>query len=256
MKQKYFFSAIFVFTVLLGTSVNAHAQKEITFLAPGPMRRPLDMIILNFQAKTNYKVKATYGTGLSTRQSVAKGEPLDVTLMVAPFPGAMASASIVPSSATLVTSFLMAVAVPKNAPKPDVTTPAGVKKALMSAKSIGFVDPDFGSAGQGATEAINKLGIADQIITKSKVPNGGGPVQKGLSDGTLDIGMLYLSDMLPNKDITIAGVLPRAICAPTAVYGVISAKASDAAGAKAFLEFLRSPESQAIFKQAGFQPHG
>jgi len=255
MKQKYFFSAILVLTNLLGISVNARGQSEITLLAPGPMRRPIDQIILNFQAKTNYKVKVTYGTGLSTRQSVAKGEPLDVTLMVAPFPGAMASGSIIPGSATPVTSFLMAVAVPKKAPKPDVTTVASVKKAFLAAKSIGYVDPDFGSAGQGATEAINKLGIADQIAGKSKVPNGGGPVQKGLADGTLDIGMLYLSDMLPNKDITIAGVLPRAICTPTAVVGVISARASDPAGAKALLQFLASAEAQSIFKQAGFQPH-
>src|SRR5689334_11973478 len=109
MKQKHYILAIFVLATLFGTSISAHAQKEITFLAPVPMRRPLDMIIANFQAKTNYKVKATYGTGLSTRQSVAKGEPLDVTLMVAPFPGAMASSSIIPSSKTLVTSFLMAV---------------------------------------------------------------------------------------------------------------------------------------------------
>jgi molybdate transport system substrate-binding protein len=255
MKQKYFFSAIFALTTLLGSAGAVRAQSEITLLAPGPMRKPIDMIVANFQSKTGHKVKVTYGTGLSTRQSVAKGEPLDVTLMVAPFPGAMASSSIIPSSSTLVTSFLMAVAVPKNSPKPDISSPAAVKKAFLSAKSIGFVDPDFGSAGQGATEALNKLGIADQIITKSKVPNGGGPVQKGLADGSLDIGMLYLSDMLPNKDINIVGVLPRAICMPTAVYGVISAKASDPAGAKALLQYLASPDAQSIFKEAGFQPH-
>jgi molybdate transport system substrate-binding protein len=80
-------------------------------------------------------------------------------------------------------------------------------------------------------------------------------VQKGLADGSLDIGMLYLSDMLPNKDINIVGVLPRAICMPTAVYGVISAKASDPAGAKALLQYLASPDAQSIFKEAGFQPH-
>src|SRR5579862_6491521 len=238
IQVKCFCSVILIVATVLGISTSARAQNEITLLAPGPMRRPIDKIVANFQTKTNYKVKVTYGTGLSTRQSVAKGEPLDVTLIVAPFPGAMASGSIIPGSATLVTSFLMAVAVPKNAPKPDISTPAAVKKAFMSAKTIGFVDPDFGSAGQGATEAINKLGIADQIITKSKVPNGGGPVQKGLADGSLDIGMLYLSDMLPNKDITIAGVLPPAICTPTAVYGVVSAHASDQAEAKALLQYL------------------
>src|SRR5438132_3701636 len=134
MKQKHLLLTIFVLATLLGSSIPAHAQKEIMFLAPGPMRRPLDMIIAKFQAKTNYKVKATYGTGLSTRQSVAKGEPLDVTLAVAPYYGAITSGSVDPKSATPVASFLMAVAVPKTAAKPDISTPAAVKKTLLSAK--------------------------------------------------------------------------------------------------------------------------
>ena len=238
-----------------GIAFTAQAQSEITLLAPGPMRTPLDKIVANFQAKMNHKVKVTYGTGLSTRQSVAKGEALDVTLAVAPFFGAIASGNVIPSSATPIASFLMAVAVPKNAPKPDISSPAAVKQAFLAAKIIGFVDPDFGSAGQGASEAIMKLGITDQIATKIKVPNGGGPVQRGLASGQLDIGMLYLSDMLPNKDITIVGVLPKEICTPTAIVGFISTKASDPPGAKALLEYLASPEAQAIFKDAGFQPH-
>jgi molybdate transport system substrate-binding protein len=245
----------FLFVFLLGFAITANAQNEITLLAPGPMRTPLDKIVANFQAKGAYKVKVTYGTGLSTRQSIAKGEPLDVTLAVAPFYGAIASGSVDPKSATPVASFLMAVAVPKTAAKPDISTPAAVKQALLSAKAIGFVDPDFGSAGQGATEAISKLGIFEQIATKSKVPNGGGPVQRGLESGELAIGMLYLSDMLPNKNITIVGVLPKEICTPTAIVGFVSNKASDTAGAKALLQYLASPEAQAIFKDAGFQPH-
>jgi molybdate transport system substrate-binding protein len=250
--MKRFFFLICAFAIFAGV---AAAQNEITLLAPGPMRTPLDKIVANFQAKGTYKVKVTYGTGLSTRQSIAKGEPLDVTLAVAPYYGAIASGSVDPKSATSVTSFLMAVAVPKNAAKPDISTAAAVKKALLSAKSVGFVDPDFGSAGQGATEAISKLGIFDQISMKSKVPNGGGPVQRGLESGELEIGMLYLSDMLPNNKITIVGVLPKEICTPTAIVGFISKKASDAAGAKALLQYLASAEAQAIFKEAGFQPH-
>jgi molybdate transport system substrate-binding protein len=145
------------------------------------MRTSLDKIVANFEGKTAKKVKVTYGSGLSTRQSVAKGEPLDVSLVVAPFPGAAASGNVDPRSATPVASFLMAVALPKGAPKLDISSPAAVKKAFLAAKSIGYVGPDFGSASEGALEAIEKLGIADQIVTKSKVPNGGGPVQKGLA---------------------------------------------------------------------------
>src|SRR5436190_829589 len=126
----------FIFVLLFSIAITASAQNEITLLAPGPMRTPLDKIVANFQAKGTYKVKVTYGTGLSTRQSIAKGEPLDVTLAVAPYYGAITSGSVDPKSATPVTSFLMAVAVPKNAAKPDISNAAAVKKAFLSAKTI------------------------------------------------------------------------------------------------------------------------
>src|SRR5436853_3470601 len=161
---------ILLLTLAAGSAFTVQAQSEITLLAPGPMRTPLDKIVANFQAKTNYKVKVTYGTGLSTRQSIAKGEPLDVTLAVAPFFGAIASGNVIPSSATPIVSFLMAVAVPKNAPKPDISTPAAVKQAFLAAKTIGFVDPAFGSGRQGATEASMTRGIANQVRTKKRAP--------------------------------------------------------------------------------------
>jgi molybdate transport system substrate-binding protein len=268
-RTNYLFSAIFVLALVFGSWVSARAQSEITLLAVGPMRAPTQKIVANFEAKTGYKVKATYVNGVASRQTVAKGQPLDVSLLVAPFPGAIASGTIIPSSATPVASILTAVGVPKGRPKPDISTPAAVKKALLAAKSIGYEDPDFTAAGQGPWEALNKLGIADQVAAKSQVELG--PAAQGISpsatnnaiktskrleNGDIDIGLLMLSDMLPEKDkYDIVGVLPRKICTPVAVVGFISTHASDPAGAKALLQYLASPDAEAIWKEAGYEPH-
>ena len=268
-RSKIVFQLILGVTLMLGSWTGARAQGEITLLAVGPMRAPTQKIVDSFQAKTGNKVKVTYGNGSETRQMVAKGQPLDVSLIIAPFPGAQASGSIVLSSATTVASILTAVGVPKGRPKPDISTPAAVKKALLAAKSIGYEDPDFTVAGQGPWEALNKLGIADQVAAKSQVELG--PAARGiaptatnnaiktnkrLEDGNIDIGLLMLSDMLPDKDkYDIVGVLPRKICTPIPVVGFISTHASDPAGAKALLEFLASPEAEAIWKDAGYEPH-
>jgi molybdate transport system substrate-binding protein len=262
------FSAIFAMALVFGGWGSARAQGEITLLAIGPMRAPTQKIVENFEAKTGYKVKVTYGNGVETRQMVAKGQPLDVSLLTAPFPGAIASGTIDPSSATTVASVLTAVAVPKGRPKPDISTPAAVKKALLAAKSIGYEDPDFTAAGEGPWEALNKLGIADQVAAKSQVELG--PAARGISptatnnatktskrleDGDIDIGMLMLSDMLPEKDkYDIVGVLPRKICTPVPVVGFISTHASDPAAAKVLLQYLASPEAAAIWKEAGYEP--
>src|SRR5947208_9830330 len=149
--------SILVAAFVLGNWLNLHAQQgEITLLAVGPMRAPTQKIVANFEVKTGYKVRVTFGNGAETRRMVAKGQGLDVSLIIAPFPGAIASGSIDPKSATVVCSILTAVGVPKGRPKPDVSTPAAVKKALLEAKMIGYEDPDFTVAGPGT------LGSPDQ----------------------------------------------------------------------------------------------
>jgi len=251
---------------LAGTRVQA--QSEVTLLAVGPMRAPTQKIIAGFEAKTGRKVKVTYGNGVETRRTVAKGQPLDVSIIIAPFPGALTSGSIVLNSATPIASILTAIGVPKGRPKPDISTPDAVKKALLGAKRIGYEDPDFTVAGQGPWEALTKLGIAEQVASKSDVELGPGAqgispeatrnaikTATRLANGDIDIGMLMLSDMLPEKDkYDIVGVLPRSISMPVSVVGFISTHASDPAGAKALLEYLASSEAQPIWKEAGYGP--
>jgi molybdate transport system substrate-binding protein len=261
-------SAMFAIALVLGGATSALAQGEINLLAVGPMRAPTAKIVANFEAKTGRKVNVTYANGVETRRMVAKGQGLDVSLIIAPFPGAIASGTIVPGSATLVASILTAAGVPKGRPKPDISTPAAVKKALLAAKSIGYEDPDFTVAGQGPWEALNKLGIAEQVASKSQVELGPGAqgispaatnnaikTSKRLENGDIDIGLLMLSDMLPEKDkYDIVGVLPRTISTPVPVVGFISTHASDPAAGKALLQYLASPDAGVIWKEAGYEP--
>jgi len=259
------YSALFVLVLIFGSYLAAHAQSEITLMAMGPGRRPTDKNIANFEAKTSYKVKAVYVNGVETRQFVEKGKPQDVNLMVAPFPGAFASGAVDVSSATPVTSVVWVLAVPKGAPKPDISSPAAVKKALLAAKSIGFEDPDFTIAGEGPWATLTKLGIADRVMPKLKVqlgPGGQGvdpsttegtvATVKRLEDGTIGIALHDLNDLIANQDkYQIVGVLPRDVVAPTPVVGFLSKGAKDSPGAKALLQYLASPEAQAIWKEGG-----
>ena len=260
-------SAIVAIALACGWAA-AQAQSEVTLLAVGPMRAPTQKILAAFESKTGRKVKVTYGNGVETRRMVAKGQPLDVSIIIAPFPGALTSGSIVLNSATPIASILTAVGVPKGRPKPDISTPDALKKALLAARRIGYEDPDFTVAGQGPLEALTKLGITEQVASKSEVELGPGAqgispeatpntvkTATRLANGDIDIGMLMLSDMLPEKDkYDIVGVLPRNVTAPVSVVGFISAHASDPAGAKALLDYLASSDAQAVWKEAGYGP--
>ena len=269
-RTRHVFAAVFVLALVFGSGAGARAQTEITLLAVGPMRAPTQKIVDNFQAKTGNKVKVTYGNGVETRQMVAKGQPGDVSLLIAPFPGAMCVGNHHSRQRDAGYQHCHRVwRFPKGRPKPDISTPAAVKKALLSAKTIGYEDPDFTVAGQGAWEVLTKLGVTEQVATKSQVELG--PASRGISpdatnnviktskrleDGDIDIGLLMLSDMVPEKDkYDIVGPLPRMISTPIAVVGFVSKHASTPAAAKALLQYLASPEAEAIWKDAGYEPH-
>jgi ABC-type molybdate transport system substrate-binding protein len=69
----------------------AHAQEEVTLIAPGGARAVIQRLIPEFERQTGYKVKATFGSGLGTKQQVARGEAFDVSIVQPPYPEVLAS---------------------------------------------------------------------------------------------------------------------------------------------------------------------
>src|SRR5260370_14313018 len=165
---KYTLSSVVVAALALSISSSAGAQSEITLLSPDPIKATIDKLVEGFETKTGAKVKVTYGTGVSTRATVANGQALDVSLLFAPFPEALKTGNIVPASATVIARLRLALAVQKGAPKPDISTPEAVRRTLLNAKSILSVDPAQGSVGGIALATLENLGITDQAKPQIK----------------------------------------------------------------------------------------
>src|ERR1700691_5382817 len=76
-----------VLAIALGNPYSARAQsKEITLIAPGGIRAAVEQLIPGFERKTGNQVKATFGSGLGTKQQVARGEAFDVPIVQLPYP--------------------------------------------------------------------------------------------------------------------------------------------------------------------------
>jgi molybdate transport system substrate-binding protein len=257
---KYLVSSVVVVALLLGNSYGARAQTEITLLAPGPMRAPLDKLIAGFESKTGDKVKVTYGAGsrdtapYGTRQLVARGGALDVSIMFAPFPAALSSGNIVPNTATTLAGIVLGVSVKKGAPKPNISTPAAVKRMLLEAKSVTIVDPAQGTLGGEAMDVLKKLGIAEQVQSKLKIVEGSQVSEAMVAKGEADV---FLGPQVSDKlldGVDLVGALPRSVSTPVAAVGFVSSKAKDPKAAKALLQYLKSREAEAAYKAAGMQP--
>ena len=252
--MKHLFSFLMVAALASGISSSALAQGEINLLAPGPIKEPLDKLISMYQTKTGTKVKVTYAGGVPSRKQVAEGKGLDVDLLFAPFQDVLKTGNIVPGSATVVARVRLALAVKKGAPKPDISTPAAVKKTLLDAKSITSVDPAQGSVGGIAQACLDKLGIADQVKPKFKWVRDGGIVQDSVAKGEVEIALgPYLSDM-KNPGLDVAGPLPPGASTPVDITGFLSNSLKDTKDAKAFLAYLRSKEAAPTWEEAKIFP--
>jgi molybdate transport system substrate-binding protein len=252
--MKHRLSSALVLALVLVGSYSARAQSEVTLIAPGGIRAPIEQLIPGFESKTGNKVKATFGSGNGTKQQVIRGEAFDVPVVQVPYDQVIASGNVAASSETPLANVSVGVAVRKGAPRPDISTPEAVKHMLLAAKSISYPDAAAGAAaGVSFNQTLKKLGIADQIQPKIKLAQGGAGAMELVAKGEVEIGLTFLSEM-EDPGIDVVGPLPREISTPTILVGFVSAHAKDPVAAKALLAYLSSPEAAAIYKAKGMKP--
>jgi molybdate transport system substrate-binding protein len=248
--------------MLLSATVIASAQTEVTLIAPGGIRAPIEKLIPGFEQKSGYKVIATFGSGGGSKQQVIRGDAFDVPIVQPPLAEVVASGNVVESTATPLASVAVGVAVKKGAPAPDISSTEAVKKRLLSAKSIVCPDAATGAAaGVSINEMLKKLGIDEQVEPKLKRARGTGPGGAGggtlvsamVASGEAEIGMTFVSEM-SDPGIDIVGTLPKEVSPWTPLVGYVSSHAKNPEAAKALLQYLASPVALAAYKAAGMQP--
>jgi len=239
-----------VFTV----SRAAHAHTEVTLIAPGGMCATIEKLIPGFERKTGYKVKATFGSGLGTKQHVTRGEAFDVPVVQPPYPEMLASGNVVASTATPLANVAVGVAVKQGMPKPDISTPEAVRKMLLAAKSVSIPDSANGAAAVVSfNKTLKKLGIAERMRSTLKRAHGGAAAMSMVANDEVEIGLTFLSEM-NRPGIEKVGPLPREISPRTGLVGFVSTHAKDPKAPRALLRYLSSPEAAAVYKSVGMEP--
>ena len=160
-------SAVVVLT--LGSSYVARAD-DVTLVAPGGMRCPIDRMTPDFERKTGHKLKATIGAGGATHQQVVRGEPFDVPIVQPPYTDVIDSGNVVASSETPLATVAVVVAVRKGDPRPDIFDARSGQ--ADAARGKGHFYPD-GAGGReeprvSFDDTQKKLGILEQMQPKIK----------------------------------------------------------------------------------------
>src|SRR5207249_1716054 len=96
-----------------------------------------------------------------------RGEPVDVVILAAEaLEDLIRQGKVQRGSRVDLVRSSIGVVTRAGAPKPDISTVEGLKRALLQAKSIAYSASASGV--YVSTELFQKLGIADQVLPKSR----------------------------------------------------------------------------------------
>lgn len=233
-------------------------QIEIKILSTTAMKTVFEDLAPAFERATGHRLAVTLGPSLRLEKQLGEGVAADMAIVSAS--GArdlIASGKMVAGSVVDIAKSSIGVAVPKGAPRPDIATVEGFKRAMLAAKSIACSKPvGGGQSGVHIAKVFADLGIAEQMQAKAKYGAGGAAGLAGLVvlRGEADIGIQQMAELMAVDGIDVVGPLPAEIQMVTPFVGGIPANASHAEAGRAVIAFLTTLEAKRVLKTRGLEP--
>ncbi|MFM9971728.1 MAG: substrate-binding domain-containing protein [Burkholderiales bacterium] len=189
--------------------------------------------------------------GVDAAKRVQAGEMFDVVVLASNvIDQLIGEGKIVGARVDLVKSGV-AVVVKAGAPRPDISSEEGLKRAVSNAKSIGY---STGPSGTHLTKLFERWGIAAQIKDRIVQASPGVPVGTLVAKGEIEMGFQQLSELIHLTGVDILGPLPPSAQIITTFSGGIAASAKEPDVARAWLEFLASSEAAEVKRNNGMEP--
>jgi molybdate transport system substrate-binding protein len=243
----------FIFLLVAGSVAEC---AEIKVLAANGIQAVVEDLGPKFERATGHKLAITFSTGGATVKRAQDGEAADV--VIAPRSGIdslVKNGKVSADNVTALASTGISLAIRKGTPKPDISSPEALKRTLLSAKSITYLNPaDGGASGIHFAKVLDRLGIVNEMKSKTIFAPQTGAVGVLVANGEAEIGVLQFQLLFSVPGIEVVGPLPGDLQDSTIFSAAIMGSTREAEASKAFITFLRTPEAAAIIKAKGMEP--
>jgi len=214
-----------------------------------------------FERASGHRLITTRGPSLGDSPEaiptrLARGETADVVILDGGSADELAKQGFVRAGSKVVLALSqVGMVVRSGAATPDIGSVEAFRKALLAAKSIGY--SDSGSGTYLSTKLFEQLGVADQVLGKSRKvrgPPSGEPVAAVVARGEVEIGFQQVSELIHVPGVTYVGPIPAELQPGATFAGAISSAARQPEAALALLRFLASAEAAPTIVKAGLTP--
>ena len=250
MKNSLLTAVALGLALALSPLASLHAA-ELKVLAGGGIMGPMQELAPQFERATGHKLAIQYEATPNLIKLATSGAPFDLGVTPSEvFKDAAARARFAPGPTTDIARVGFGIAVRAGQPKPDIGTPAALKAALLKAQSIAFVPAS--AAGAQVTKVFDLLGIGEEMKAKTKVQPSPAAIPQAVAKGDAELG-IFLINVLMAPGVDLVGPFPAEVQQELVFTAAVAADSKQAQAAKAFIDFLRTPEATAVIKAKGMK---
>jgi len=251
MSRRHLVSAVVLFALLVLPDARAAAADDIAVLCSNGLKAVLEDLGPKFESATHNKLVVTYGLAASLGQRIRNGEAFDVAFLTpAVVDDLIAAGRISRETRAQVARSGLALAIRSGARKPDVSTSDAFKRTLLNAKSIAYAKE--GASGVLFAATIQRLGIAGDLQSKSRLTATGEAVSDAVVKGEVELGVLPLSEILPVKGEEPV-VFPADVQSYIVMVGGANAASKHAEAARDLIKYVTAPAALPVLKAKGME---
>jgi molybdate transport system substrate-binding protein len=238
---------LFIALCSLAVASNAAAQPTLTVLSSNATRALIHELHPQFEKISGYTLRVTFDNSAALKARIEKGEAFDVAVMTSAAIGDLiASGRVDGGTRSDIARAGVGMAIHAQGTKPDISTLDALKGALITTKSITYVE-------QGATAAVlrsifAKLGLTELMNAKTVYSES---AAHAVADRKAELGFTQISEILNVPGALFAAPLPGEV----QVYTTFAAGASPnaTAAARQFIALLSGAPAE-VKKKVGMEP--
>ncbi|MBP2999567.1 substrate-binding domain-containing protein [Acinetobacter baumannii] len=247
-------SPIFITICLAGAGLGSTFANADTLevISSGGFYSSMEKLIPIFEKQTGHTVHLSSGSSMGESPTAIpnrlnRGERFDIVVLAAPELSKLAEKGYVdPNSQSALVNSSIGMAVPKGAPKPDISSAAKFEKVLLNAKHIGY------SASASGTPPVEY-----KVISSKAEKVVGDRVAKRIAEGQFDIGFQQISEIKPFTgkygQVELVGPIPAPYQKVTVFAAGIGKNSEHAKVAKELIKFVKSPQATQIIEEQGLE---
>ena len=223
---------------------------EVNVLSARAIATVLNEIGSEFEQTSGHKLNVISGLPSEFIKHINAGAPVDLVVSgSSPVDRLIKEGKLVAGTRMDLVRSGIGVGMRAGAPKPDISSVEAFKRALLNAKSIGYLKV---GSGLYLAALLDRLGIAEAIAPKVTRPDAD-IVSQLVAKGEIELGMVVITQIMTTPGVELVGPLPPEIQSYITFTGAVSANARVPDTARELLQFLRGPSALRVIKAQGME---